>query len=305
MATGYLCPWRSHLWYLRCTGQYLSHWLHPIETDELFATQFIHPKAIPPPSGKLPAYILYILACLTTILLFYLFAIRPCTQRRRLKKVKAENPAGLTVLPITQALAGGGKKGKKGKGKKGKKGQQDPGAVQVNLIVDPTMFGSNRERRDRNQDEDDDDWDEEDERDEADRRSRRSDRRAPQRRSVFQGLAMEKAWGAARSWLKWTLFIDLVCMILWGGEFVLILLGKRCPSGEFEGWYVISSSNLVRMLIELVGATLTTPQRHAHVSSLSLLPLASFLTSRISMRANSLHGQESSDFYVLNVLLLL
>ena len=60
------------------------------------------------------------------------------------------------VLPV-QSLPGGKPK------KKGKKGKGPPqGSVQVNLIVDPTMFGRDAERgRDDDEDEDDE-GDEED-----------------------------------------------------------------------------------------------------------------------------------------------
>jgi hypothetical protein len=36
--------------------------------------------------------------------------------------------------------------------------------------------------------------------------------------------------------LKWAMAADVVCFVLWGTEFVVVLVGQRCPSGGFEGW---------------------------------------------------------------------
>jgi hypothetical protein len=47
---------------------------------------------------------------------------------------------------------------------------------------------------------------------------------------------MEEQWLVARGLLRKFMFFDIVCVALWGTEFVLILMGQRCPSGGFEGW---------------------------------------------------------------------
>ena len=142
------------------------------------------------------------------------------------------------VLPV-QHLPGGNKhKGPKGK-KKHKKGRHAAtGDVQVNLIVDPNVFGGSRRGRD----------DEEEHGDEysswlgsSSGRSRGSNGRqprGPKRRSVFAGLALEARWKKARKRLKWAMAVDLACFILWGAEFMVILVGQRCPPGGFEGWCV-------------------------------------------------------------------
>ena len=133
------------------------------------------------------------------------------------------------VLPV-QGLPGGKKKGGK------KKGGPPGGDVQVNLIVDPGMFGQNR------QDEDDGEDDESDFGGSipgtytTSSSARRRRKGGPTRRSVFDGLALEAQWKEARKWLKWSAVADVLSMVLWGGEFVLILLGKRCPPGQFNGW---------------------------------------------------------------------
>lgn len=137
------------------------------------------------------------------------------------------------VLPV-QNFPGGKKKG----GKKNKKGGQPGGDVQVNLIVDPGMFGQNR----REEEEEDDEGSEfggvpGSYTTSSARRGKRKG--PPKRRSVFDGLALEAQWKEARKWLKWGMAVDVLAMVLWGAEFVLILLGKRCPPGQLEGWCVL------------------------------------------------------------------
>ena len=147
-------------------------------------------------------------------------------------------PEGMMVLPV-QHLPGGSKhKGSKGK-KKHKKGHHGAsGDVQVNLIVDPNIFGGSRRGRDEEEEAHDDEeyssW-----LGTNSGRSRGSDGRwpkGPKRRSVFAGLALEARWKQARKRLKWAMAADLTCFVLWGVEFVVVLVGQRCPPGGFEGW---------------------------------------------------------------------
>lgn len=123
------------------------------------------------------------------------------------------------VLPV-QGL--GNPKDKKSKGKKKQKDSKGNEGVQVNLIVDPSMFGGLR-----GDTEDDDKEDTSTPRQAGPRRKRRG---------LFEGLAMEEQWKYARKELKRFLFLDLLFFLLWGVVFVVILLGKRCPTGQFEGW---------------------------------------------------------------------
>ena len=60
----------------------------------------------------------------------------------------------------------------------------------------------------------------------------------PKRRSIFEGLAIEEEWRAARKELKQMLFLDTVCFFLWSTEFIWILMRERCPPGSFNGWCV-------------------------------------------------------------------
>ena len=147
-------------------------------------------------------------------------------------------PEGMMVLPV-QHLPGGNKhKGPKGKKKHKMDHHGGSGDVQVNLIVDPNIFGGGP----RGRDEEEGDYDDEERSSWLGTNSGRSHGsggrrpRGPKRRSVFAGLALEARWKKARKRLKWAMVVDLMCFILWGAEFVVILSGQRCPPGGFEGW---------------------------------------------------------------------
>lgn len=133
---------------------------------------------------------------------------------------------GMMVLPI-QGLSG------PKNDKKNKKRQKDShgDGVQVNLIVDPSMFG-----RSPAFDGHGDDYTVTEDRSIPGGFNTSITQQPSRRRGIFAGLAMEEEWRHARSWLKRTTFVDGAGLLLWGIEFVLVLLGKRCPSGAFDGW---------------------------------------------------------------------
>ncbi|THU81258.1 hypothetical protein K435DRAFT_477393 [Dendrothele bispora CBS 962.96] len=226
----------------------------------IYAAVVIKPKGTPPPSGKPPAYVLYVVSVSTTLGLLFLFFFYPCCFRKRKRGPAgggADNPLanGMMVLPV-QGLPGGKKdkyKNKGGKGKKGKGGMMPGGDVQVNLIVDPTIFGGGRRDEEEEYSEDEDQR----ERDEWDwergsssmpggyGNSSRRKRRRPKRRSVFVGLAMEEEWKRARKFAKQITAVDSLGAVIWGAVFIYILLGQRCPAGGFDGWcnaYNVSSA---------------------------------------------------------------
>lgn len=202
-------------------------------------------KDPPPPANKPPVFVLYVLSSLTLLLLLYMFLFRPCCCARS-KPQSSKNPLGgaanmgMMVLPV----GGAGKKnkkpkgGNKGKGKYGHPGAQ--GDVQVNLIVDPTAFQP-PEASESDSEDDYDSLDEAmmpgglryDDRQQARRKKRNRNRR---RRGVFEGLAMEEDWRAARSWAKKVAMVDAAGIVLWGAAFVFIMTGKKCPSGGYNGW---------------------------------------------------------------------
>ncbi|OJT09122.1 hypothetical protein TRAPUB_14449 [Trametes pubescens] len=200
--------------------------------SSIYAALIIKPPSPAPPANKLPAYLLYVLSVLTFLGCTFLFLIYPCCCGARKQKGSPymAGPSGMMVLPV-QGFPGG--KHKK-KGKKGKGGQGE--GVQVNLIVDPSMFGRDRERGRDDDEEEDEDGAEALPGSYAGSSSAARQRRPPRRRGIFAGLAMEEQWKHARKMLKWGMTVDVLALLLWGTEFVVILLGKRCPVGAFEGW---------------------------------------------------------------------
>lgn len=145
------------------------------------------------------------------------------------------------VLPVPNT----GKK--KNKGKKPKKGGGgggggDGGDVQVNLIVDPNLFSGGP---------DDDDDDDSDDEGSSTGQSHlpggyygvggsgargKAKAKRTRRRGIIAGLAMEKEWKLARAWAKKITLVDVLGLVVWGAVFIFVLLGKKCPSGGFEGW---------------------------------------------------------------------
>ena len=125
---------------------------------------------------------------------------------------------GVMVLPV-QGFPGACKKGKKGK-----KDSNESG-VHVNLIMDTSRFGQRDDTAESN-----------DSNSQFDGRSKRT----PRRVGILEGLRKEEQWRIARSQLKRQLTFDVLLLIIWATEFMIILVGKRCPPGKFDGWYVLS-----------------------------------------------------------------
>ncbi|KAF8478726.1 hypothetical protein DFH94DRAFT_751808 [Russula ochroleuca] len=187
--------------------------------------QWIKTPHPPPPQSKPHTFALYALSLLTSLFLLYRFLFRPCCcgGRRKKRTLTGFGPGGLAVLPVQ------GLPGDKAKKKKGKKGKQEQGDVQVNLIVDPTMFGSLRP-----DDEENANLDELSSSYSQTVQTGPSGR--PKRRTIFEGLAVEEEWKAARKELKQMLFLDIACFFLWSVEFIWTLIRERCPPGSFNGW---------------------------------------------------------------------
>ena len=154
--------------------------------------------------------------------MLYMFLFRPCCCSVRQKQTGfMEGAGGMMVLPV-QSLPGPGKKGEKGK--KGKNKGSIGEGVQVNLIVDPASFFHEENTH----------GDDSDDLSQSDVRTKR----IPRRIGVFEGLRKEEQWRTARSKLKRFFAFDIALTILWAVELVLILLGRRCPPGKFDGWCV-------------------------------------------------------------------
>ncbi|KAJ2929586.1 hypothetical protein H1R20_g7507, partial [Candolleomyces eurysporus] len=229
----------------------------------IYAAVAIKPNPAPPPAGKPPIYILYVLSPITLLLLLYLFVVRPCTVRRKFSSARQTpytNP-GMMVLPVA---GGGGKaKGKKksgptpfppGKKKKGKKGGPGmPGDLQVNLIVDPNAFGlPGGQDLSSSSEEDEDDLMFDDGgmpgafypkppdsgKDNSERAKRK--RKKQRRRTLMAALKLEDEWKFARSWIRKQAFLDALVCVLWGVAFGFVIAGQRCPTGGpqqgYGGW---------------------------------------------------------------------
>ncbi|KZT26543.1 hypothetical protein NEOLEDRAFT_1063065 [Neolentinus lepideus HHB14362 ss-1] len=205
----------------------------------IYGAVVLKPNPPAPPEGKAPAYLLYVLSVITFLALLFLFVFYPCCcGGRRKSKVSAQQPfgpMGAMVLPV-QHLPGGKKaKGTKGGKKGGKKGQaQEMGDVQVNLIVDPSMFMPGGMGRDAEEEEEHSEDDGSAYGSQAGKANR--PRKRPKRRGVFEGLALEESWKAARKWAKKVTMFDVGMLVLWSAEFGFVMWGKRCPSGKYEGW---------------------------------------------------------------------
>lgn len=148
---------------------------------------------------------------------------------------------GMMVVPVG---GGGGKKNKKPKAgkKKGKWGAPGVQDVQVNLIVDPAAFQPPEASESESEEDEDEDgampgaFGPLDGRQKQERHRKR--RRQRRRRGVFEGLAMEEQWRVARAWIKKMAAVNAAGLVCWGAAFVFIMIGKRCPSGGFNGWCV-------------------------------------------------------------------
>ncbi|PPQ91434.1 hypothetical protein CVT25_014322 [Psilocybe cyanescens] len=237
------------------------------------------PSVPPPPAGKPPVIVLYVLSVITLLLLLYMFVVRPCCcvrAKARSSSASSKNPLGaaanmgMMVLPV--GGDGGGKKKNKKNKKGGKKGV-DKGDVQVNLIVDPTMFQPPGGDSSTSESESDDDdgmpggYDQQAKRKTKEKHRRRRRRR----RGLLEGLAMEAEWKVARAWAKKLAVLDVAGVVLWGAAFVFIMTGKRCPSGGFNGWcnaYNVSSASACLLCVAF-GVSLFFDVQDLHASKQS------------------------------------
>ncbi|KAG8861990.1 hypothetical protein FRB96_002433 [Tulasnella sp. 330] len=218
----------------------------------IYGAMAIHPPTPAPPAAKTPAYVLYAFSVISFLFSIYFFGIRPCVRRRKHGKGDGYTgymgAPGMMILPVMQGIGAKGKSGSKGgTKKKGKRGPED--GVQVNLIVDPSMFGgdgSGRERRSRRRrDEEEGDSDISSSSESNGFSQSKRHHQKPKRQSVFEAIALENDWKAARRTLKWQFTVDILFMLLWSCVFFYVMFGKRCPPGGFEGWcttYNISSA---------------------------------------------------------------
>lgn len=146
-------------------------------------------------------------------------------------------------LPGAIPANGNNKKNKRGNNSSNQKGATEAmtGAVQVNLIMDPTMFGGGVEREEEEESSEEEGGAEEpgssvSAREGKKHRTRHRVRTRKGRMGFLAGLAMEKQWKEARKVLRWDMMFDIHCVITWVVQFVTIIKGQRCPVGGFNGW---------------------------------------------------------------------
>ncbi|KAF8609878.1 hypothetical protein BDV93DRAFT_517105 [Ceratobasidium sp. AG-I] len=158
---------------------------------------FAVPKPSPaaPPASKPAVYVIVVLGFLTLLAMGYIYIIRGlCGVGRK----DSDQKSHTMVLPISRHRAGGKKDKKHGKGNS---------SVQVNLIVDPSMFSPKQESN-------------------LTPGVPWSEQQSANSGGVF--TSFERLW--------WALGLDVLGAVVWGVAFVLAMIGPRCPAGGYSGW---------------------------------------------------------------------
>lgn len=135
----------------------------------------------------------------------YIYVIRGCCGVGR---KDSDHKSHAMVLPISRHRPGG---------KKNKKHRKGDDSVQVNLIVDPSMFSPKRESN-------------------LTPGVPWSEQQASNSSGVFTSFEREKARLSARKGLWWALGLDVLGAVVWCVAFVLAMIGPRCPAGGYSGW---------------------------------------------------------------------
>jgi len=133
----------------------------------------------------------------------YIYIIRGCCGVGR----KDTDAAHAMVLPISRHRPGG---------KKNKKHNKGDDSVQVNLIVDPSMFSPKQE----NNLTPGIPWSEQ----------------QTNQNGVFTSFERERARLSARKGLWWALGLDVLGAMVWATAFILAMIGPKCPAGGYSGW---------------------------------------------------------------------
>ncbi|KAL1721071.1 hypothetical protein EV715DRAFT_249407 [Schizophyllum commune] len=215
----------------------------------IWAALFVHPKKDPSLKGSTASYVLYVWGAIGFVLIIAVYFIHPCMRRRKFAKARGASVGGLAttgmmVLPVMQQ--GGKKKNKGMKGKKGR-GPPPPGDVQVNLIVDPAMFGRGRDEEDESEEEEPrrerrggeppGGWDGDSSsagfwKDEEWGAAPPSKKKRKPRRSVMVSLAAEKHWERARSYTHKLIWVDGAMLVIYFAVFIFSAIGGSCTAGD-------------------------------------------------------------------------
>ncbi|KAG8696006.1 hypothetical protein FRC08_007419 [Ceratobasidium sp. 394] len=174
----------------------------------IYAFAVPKPNPAAPPASKPAVYVITALGFLTLLAMGYIYIIRGCCGVGRKDD---DNGSHAMVLPISHHRAGG-------RGRKGRKQRKGQDSVQVNLIVNPSMFSSGQ------------------------RESKLApgvpwtEQQAANSSGVFTSFERERARLSARKGLWWALGLDVLGAVVWGVAFVLAMIGPRCPAGGYSGW---------------------------------------------------------------------
>ena len=242
--------------------------------------QLTHPdkSSVPPPSGEITTYLLYVYTVAAFVTHIWLFVLRPFMLRRRSRNApqpQTQLPQAGFALPVFNSggqvynAIGGEKKRKRWFGRASKEPARMPNSqpMTVNLVVDPVamarMSGNSRDSRpparydgpsryggsgyhsgDGDSDEDDDATavdtigKEEDEDFHIPRKARA--KQGPM--SVFdamQATALHERWRAARLRMRRQGIEDAVLALLWAlVSTACIGWGGTCKPGAGKGWWV-------------------------------------------------------------------
>lgn len=205
-------------------GAIVSHIPSVNAASHMFVSQVLKPN--PPPGA--PAWALFLLSGPTVFLLLWMHLFRGCCSRRK-ESEGATMPGafpGMMVMPVS----GGGKK----KGKEKSRGKYAAQDVQVNLIVDPSMFGAAADEGSEEEDENDGG---------DDVRQQKAPRKRRARRNHVLAMKQEEAWRVARRRLRWNTVVDGAGVVIWGAVFVWVITKGKCISKSVSGgtgWYVFS-----------------------------------------------------------------
>lgn len=203
----------------------------------------------PPPSGKLPTIGIWVLSGVSLLSFIWLFILSPCCSSDRKQEhngMQGFNMSGYSPLESTGCCGS----------RKKQKGQQQQG-VNVNLVLDPSMFaqlqGSIRSEdsaKHKNRRRHSDEW-ESDSSSDSDG-SAASSFRIPKRpqdddtleqailaqqTSSKYSFANRQAREHARSKSKKHVVYDSLMAIIWLSVSIWAIgFGERCPPGEYSGW---------------------------------------------------------------------
>ncbi|KAG9102013.1 hypothetical protein FRC06_002407 [Ceratobasidium sp. 370] len=174
----------------------------------IYAFAVPKPNPTAPPASKPAVYVITALGFLTLLAMGYIYIIRGCCGVGRKDD---DSGSHAMVLPISHHRAGG-------RGRKGKKHRKGEDSVQVNLIVNPSIFSSGKRENNLAPGVP---W---------------SEQQATDSSGVFTSFERERARLSARKGLWWALGLDVLGAVVWAVAFVLAMIAPKCPVGGYNGW---------------------------------------------------------------------